>query len=139
LSLNGYTSDLTRTFLIGGDYHEHPFKQTYEKMLKLLLAENLYKTTPQDLALGLRTIADDCGVSRYEKHGYGHGLGTEVHDIYPSISTYQGSLSKTPLQDGLVFTFEPGFYDDKQAIGFRIENDFFIKNGRAVQLGKPSR
>jgi Xaa-Pro aminopeptidase len=32
----------------------------------------------------------------------------------------------------MVFAFEPGFYSDKG--GFRIENDYVIKKGKAVEL-----
>ncbi len=136
LSINGYTSDLTRTYLIGGDFREHPFYQTYEEMYQLLITEDLTQLTPRTLALKLREIVNGKNLAGFEKHGYGHGLGVEIHDISPSISTCKSLLSEKPLRDNMVFTFEPGFYDDETLTGFRIENDFLIEKGKAVRLGK---
>ncbi|MCS7135067.1 MAG: Xaa-Pro peptidase family protein [Candidatus Aenigmarchaeota archaeon] len=56
------------------------------------------------------------------KHGLGHGIGLEVHDA-PSISFKSIDI----LKSNMVLTLEPGVYEIGVG-GFRIENDFVIKN-----------
>lgn len=124
VSFYGYSSDITRTFLVGGDIREHRFYNIAHEMFNELESMNLLKMHPSGLAGKMKVLSKRHRVDVYEKHGYGHGIGTAVHDICPG---------KHKFQDGMTFAFEPGFYTKR--IGFRWENDYFIKNGKAVKFG----
>ena len=67
-------------------------------------------------------------------YALGHGLGLTEHD-FPFISRkptdeYSKKYWKEEtIQDGMVFTIEPGAY--KQGLGGqRLENDVLIRNGK---------
>jgi len=67
-------------------------------------------------------------------HSLGHGLGLTVHDS-PSITRKptdeysKKHWKEETIQDGMVFTIEPGAY--KQGLGGqRLENDVLIRNGK---------
>lgn len=58
---------------------------------------------------------------KYFMHGTAHHIGLDVHDV---------GLFKQPIQEGMVFTCEPGIYIPEEGIGCRLENDYLItKNG----------
>lgn len=61
-------------------------------------------------------------------HGTGHGIGhfLSVHEGPSSISMGYRS-SDIPLQDGMVFSDEPGFYLPSH-FGIRLETDIMVKN-----------
>jgi len=133
LSCRGYASDITRTFLITGDAEEDERNTYNTALVNALLSEPVLGSTPQKVAEKIAQVAIEGGFHHLEKHSYGHGLGTEVHDPYPTLTTQLGPLSDKPLQAGNVFTFEPGFYDHEG--GFRLEDDYFIdQNGFAKVL-----
>jgi Xaa-Pro aminopeptidase len=58
----------------------------------------------------------DQGYGEYFGHGTGHGIGLAVHED-PVIN----SENKAPLQEGMVFTIEPGIYIPDWG-GVRIED-----------------
>ena len=53
-------------------------------------------------------------------HGLGHGLGLEVHEL-PRINAY----SNAPLEEGMVFTVEPGIYIP-DVFGVRLEEAVIV-------------
>ena len=58
---------------------------------------------------------------KYFMHGTAHHIGLDVHDV--------GLYSRT-IEEGMVFTCEPGIYIPEEGIGCRLENDYLItKNG----------
>jgi Xaa-Pro dipeptidase len=73
-------------------------------------------------------------------YAVGHGLGLTVHDspIIASKPSDEYSLKHWKeefVQDGMVFTIEPGIY--KQGLGgFRLENDVLVKNGKVEIITK---
>jgi Xaa-Pro aminopeptidase len=61
-------------------------------------------------------------------HGLGHGLGLQIHE-FPNLK----QESKEILDNGMVFTIEPGIYFEGKS-GIRIEDDVLINNGRVEIL-----
>jgi len=128
----GYASDLTGTYLVGGDVREHHFYKKWFKLEEELLSQNLNGKLPKTLAVELNKISEEIDVLKLQKHAYGHGLGVDVHDVYPLISTAEAPFDNVPFRDNMVFTFEPGFYGEFG--GFRFEYDYMISGGMAVKL-----
>ncbi|UCG90122.1 MAG: aminopeptidase P family protein [Candidatus Heimdallarchaeota archaeon] len=63
-------------------------------------------------------------------HGLGHGIGLTVHDSpdlrkKPTHEILLKNWTDTRLEEGMVFTIEPGIYE-KDVGGFRLENDVII-------------
>lgn len=123
--LEGYCSDITRTVV----YKEINEKQRhiYETVLKAqqeALALCKIGTRIGDIDLAARNTISNAGYKEYFPHRIGHGLGIEVHE-FPSMSENNNDL----LQEGAVFTVEPGIYVPNIG-GVRIEDDIVItKNG----------
>ena len=58
-------------------------------------------------------------------HGLGHGIGINVHEYPPNLST--GEIAKTPILDGMCFSIEPGLYKEG-FFGIRLENSCYFKD-----------
>lgn len=118
----GYAGDMTRTVAI--DYATNEFKDYYNKVLEAQkLGVSLVKAgvAAKDIDLAVRNKLDSYGLAEYFRHGTGHGLGLEIHEI-PSIS----SRSDIILQENMVVTIEPGIYIRGWG-GIRIEDTVIIK------------
>jgi Xaa-Pro aminopeptidase len=64
---------------------------------------------------------------KYFMHGTSHFLGLDVHDV--------GNWA-VPIQEGNVFTVEPGIYIREENLGIRIENNIVIKKGGNINMFK---
>jgi Xaa-Pro dipeptidase len=119
--IDGYPSDITRTFAVGEIDAE--LKHIYETVK---MANSVGKQTArpgatgQDVDRAARKVIDDAGYGEQFFHRTGHGLGLEVHEM-PNI--VEGNLE--PLIPGNVFTVEPGIYLTGRG-GVRIEDDVVI-------------
>lgn len=75
-----------------------------------------------------RDVIEKSGYGKYFVHSTGHGVGLDIHEM-PFIS----SKSDIIIEDGMVFTIEPGIYLEN-AFGIRIEDMVVMKNSKAVIL-----
>ena len=129
--VNGYCSDITRTFLFGDDGKHEDFKKAYASVLK---AHNLAqeKITAGMTGKEADAIARDSlradGYGDLFTHSLGHGIGLNVHEK-PGVSP-RGEIV---LTDGMVFSDEPGVYEAGQ-YGIRIEDTVTLKNGKVVSF-----
>ncbi len=120
-SVDGYTSDITRTFAIG-PVSAH-LVQIYDVVLAANQAGRLVArpgVTAQAVDRAARDVIARAGYAQYFVHRTGHGLGLEGHEP-PYI--VEGNLE--PLQVGMTFTVEPGIYLPGLG-GVRIEDDVVI-------------
>ena len=115
--LDGYSSDLTRTYLAGKINSK--FKVIYNVVLSAQKAA-MEAIKPGVSIEKIDRLARDCitgnGFGRYFGHALGHGIGMLVHEK-PAINYY----NKQKLLPGMVFSVEPGIYIPGWG-GVRIED-----------------
>lgn len=118
---NGYCSDITRTVAFGEPSDAQ--REIYETVKQAeQAAVDLVKPGVQasEIDKAARDVIDDAGYGEYFTHRIGHGLGISVHE-YPSIT----GTSELILEEGMVFTIEPGIYHP-DITGVRIEDDVAV-------------
>jgi Xaa-Pro aminopeptidase len=118
-TLDGYCSDITRTFWTGGDEPPAEFRDLYA-VLHQAQAEAVTAAqvgTPcEDVDGVARRIITDGGYGPHFIHRTGHGIGLEEHE-----DPYLVGGNCEPLAPGHAFSIEPGIYlADKW--GARIED-----------------
>ena len=125
--VNGYCSDITRTFLFGDDKNHAEFKKAYNAVLT---AHNLVKEQLKSGMTGVeadaiaRNYLTQAGYGKLFTHSLGHGIGLNVHE-QPSLSLRGVNI----LKDGMVFSDEPGVYAAGE-YGIRIEDTVTLHNGK---------
>ncbi|NNL65486.1 MAG: M24 family metallopeptidase [Myxococcales bacterium] len=151
--LDGYASDVTRTYPVGGRY-QGAAKAVYEIVLgaqeaSLAVAapgrtlDEVHEASVRVLVEGLCGLGilsgeldgliESQAFSPYYMHRTSHWLGLDVHDV----GSYAVDGRARPLEPGMVFTVEPGLYigadaevDERfRGIGVRIEDDVVIHDG----------
>jgi Xaa-Pro dipeptidase len=125
--VNGYQSDISRSFVFGAPPSEEQ-RKVWTQMRR-----------GQDIAMAAAKVGapagtvDDAVRSAYESWGYGpryklpgtshrtgHGIGMEGHE---PINLVHGE--KTPLAPGMCFSNEPGIYIPGK-FGIRLEDCFYM-------------
>lgn len=115
--INGYHSDMTRTFAVGRIDGES--KEIYE-IVKTAQQMALDALTNGISGLALDAVAREYimqrGYGPQFGHGLGHGFGLEIHE------NPRASVSSTDiLTEGMTITVEPGIYVEGKC-GVRIED-----------------
>jgi Xaa-Pro aminopeptidase len=126
--VNGYCSDITRTFVLGGATSR--MKRLY-RIVERAQAAAVARVGPgrstQAVDRAARRPISKAGFGGRFGHGTGHGIGLEVHQG-PSISPRTDGV----LRPGMVVTVEPGIYVPGFG-GVRIEDDVLVtRTGRRV-------
>ncbi|KAJ1032748.1 hypothetical protein NDA16_000769 [Ustilago loliicola] len=123
------TIDCTRTVHFGRPSAEH--KRAYTRVLQGHIRLSQVKfpagTTGQHLDPIARHALWEDGYSYF--HGTGHGIGSfmDVHEGPQGFSTMSGGSKKpVPLQENMVLTNEPGFYEEGH-FGIRTESLLAVK------------
>jgi Xaa-Pro aminopeptidase len=149
--LEGYASDVTRTYPVGGRF-TGPCRDLYEVVLAAQHAAlghcrpgstlvQVHDAAVRTLVEGLLALkllegsVDELVAEEKHRdfymHQTSHWLGLDVHDV----GAYKLGGEPRPLEPGMVFTVEPGLYvspDNEAAdprfrgIGIRIEDDVTV-------------
>lgn len=129
--VNGYCSDITRTFLFGDDGKHQKFKELYNHVLAahLLVQEKGYSgMTGKEADAIARNYLAAHGLDKYFTHSLGHGIGINIHE-FPRLSARSEDL----LVEGMVFSDEPGVYFEGE-LGIRIEDSTHMYGGRITSF-----
>ena len=129
--VNGYCSDITRTFLFGDDGKHEEFKKAYAAVLTAheLVKEHLKSGMTGKEGDGIaREYLKSQGYGELFTHSLGHGIGLNVHEA-PGVSP----RSDKTLTDGMVFSDEPGVYKAGE-FGIRIEDTVTLKDGKITSF-----
>jgi Xaa-Pro aminopeptidase len=126
----GYCSDLTRTLVLGQPTER--FREIYE------VVRAAQEAAIEGVEVGMRAadahelahaVIRAAGYGECFGHGLGHGVGLAVHE-----DPYLGPSSDHVLEEGMVFTIEPGIYVPGWG-GVRIEDIVVLEDGKARVLG----
>jgi Xaa-Pro aminopeptidase len=128
--LDGYCSDCTRTFAVGGEPDARA-REIYELVLRAQLA-GLDAVAPgisgRDADAAARALIEAGGHGEQFGHGLGHGVGLEIHEA-PRLSR----TSSATLAAGHVVTVEPGVYLPGD-LGVRIEDLVLVTDDGCERL-----
>ena len=128
--VDGYCSDMTRTFYIGST----PPREVEEAYKLVLEAKNLAEESAKPWALSssldeaARSKIAARGFGDYFVHNSGHGIGIDVHEP-PRLSP----TSREIVQENSVITIEPGIYVPRK-FGVRIEDTVLVHRDGTKRL-----
>lgn len=129
---DGYRSDMTRTFCVGGE----PTGEL-AKIFEVVLAsqaDGVAAVAPgvatKDVDDVCRGVIADAGLAKAFEHGTGHGVGLDIHEAPTVAPTGTGIL-----KPGVVVTVEPGVYLPGIG-GVRIEDTLVVTGEGSRALTK---
>lgn len=139
LKYKRYCSDRTRTvyakegfdFTTRQTFSKQKIQKAYDAVLKAhdnAIAKARSGMKAKEVDALTRDVIAKAGFGEYYVHSTGHGVGLDIHEM-PYIST----KSDTVIEDGMVFTIEPGIYIPN-AFGIRIEDMVAMVEGKSVVL-----
>lgn len=129
-TVGGYNSDMTRTFVVG----QEPDGLTRARYEAVQAANEAGRQAArpgvalQDVDRAARQAIVDAGFGELFTHRTGHGLGLDVHE-----PPWVVEGNETELVEGMVFTVEPGVYDEAWG-GIRIEDNVVVTADGAESL-----
>jgi Xaa-Pro dipeptidase len=133
-TVNGYVSDLTRTFAIGEPDSELAHIAEIVTAANAAARQAASPGVPaKDVDTAARSVIEQAGYGEFFTHRTGHGLGLEGHEE-PYIRADNNQL----LRKGMTFTIEPGIYLPDRG-GVRVEDDFVITSERGESLSNLPR
>jgi Xaa-Pro dipeptidase len=121
LLVDGYYSDITRTYALGEPDEE--LKRIYAIVQEAnAAAREMIKPgiRAEEVDAAARGVIEKAGYGEYFIHRTGHGLGLEIHEA-PNIVAGNDLI----LKPGMTFTVEPGIYLPGKG-GVRIEDDVLV-------------
>jgi Xaa-Pro aminopeptidase len=125
----GYASDLTRTVCTGRP--DKKFKEVYGIVLEAqqaAIAQIRRGMTGKEADAIAREVITKAGYGAAFGHSLGHGVGLAEHEM-----PYLSPSSKEKLENGMVFTIEPGIYLPEWG-GVRIEDTVVMEGGKVRLL-----
>ncbi len=129
LTLNDYSSDITRTIAVGEPSSE--MKRVYDTV-KAANAAGRAAVKPgvtcASVDQAARDVIEAAGYGEYFTHRTGHGLGLEGHE-----PPYIVAGNDLVLQPGMTFTVEPGIYLPGKG-GVRIEDNVVVTEAGCESL-----
>ena len=132
--VEGYISDLTRTFAVGDI--EPEYRKIHEIVQEANAAGRAAGKPGEPCAIvdqAARSIIDKSGYGEYFTHRTGHGIGMEGHE-----EPYMRADNMQIMKPGMTYTVEPGIYLPGRN-GVRIEDDMLITSSGSVSLSDMPR
>ncbi len=133
-AVDGYISDLTRTFAVG------EVEAEYARIHQVVLEANTAGRNAArpgvpcaNVDIAARTVIEKAGYGQYFTHRTGHGIGMEGHE-----EPYMRGDNYQVLAPGMAFTVEPGIYLPGRN-GVRIEDNVVITSDGAECLSDMPR
>lgn len=135
--VQGYNSDITRTYVFGQASQEHRRVWEVEKRAQAAAFAAVKPGVPCEEidAVARRVLASEGFSADYDlpglPHRTGHGIGLSIHE-----APYLVRGDKTPLQPGMCFSNEPMIVIEGQ-FGVRLEDHFHVTEDGAAWFTPP--
>lgn len=130
--VNGYCSDMTRTFFVGNV--PEMIKPVYDLVLKNQVQTLEEMKDGASTRLLTKMVENDFKLNGHSLiHSLGHGLGMEIHE-----APYVSYRSDAQLRENMVVTDEPGIYIPGK-FGVRIEDTVQITKFGCISLTKSEK
>ena len=130
--VNGYCSDMTRTFFVGSVLEY--VKPVYDLVLKNQVQTLEEMKDGESTRLLTKMVENDFKLNGYDLiHSLGHGVGMEIHE-----APYVNYRTDTQLKENMVVTDEPGIYIPGK-FGVRIEDTVQITKFGCISLTKSDK
>ena len=133
-AVDGYISDITRTFAVG------QVEPEYEKIHKIVQEANAAGRAAgkpgvpcADVDKAARAVIESASYGIYFTHRTGHGIGMEAHE-----EPYMRSDNMQVLEPGMTYTVEPGIYLPGRN-GVRVEDNVVVTETGSESLSDLSR
>ncbi len=133
-AVDGYISDLTRTFAVG------EVDEEYRKIHQIVLEANSAGQAAAQpgvpcatVDIAARKVIEKYGYGKFFTHRTGHGIGMEPHE-----DPYMRGDNAQLMEPGMTFTIEPGIYLPERN-GVRIEDNMVITEDGAECLSDMPR
>lgn len=133
-AVDGYISDLTRTFAVG------EIDEEYHKIHRIVQEANAAGRAAAkpgvpcaNVDIAARTVIEKAGYGQHFTHRTGHGIGLEAHE-----DPYMRGDNLQLLEPGMAFTVEPGIYLPGRN-GVRIEDNVVVTKDGAECLSDMPR
>ncbi|MCR4266139.1 Xaa-Pro peptidase family protein [Nitratireductor sp. ZSWI3] len=131
--LDGYPSDMTRVGFFGTPSAE--FEKVHgivERAVTAALAAARPGIPASAVDKAARDVITEAGYGEFFTHRTGHGLGIDIHE-----PPYLTATSETVLDEGMVFSIEPGIYLPG-TFGLRLEEIVILRaDGPEILSGMP--
>ncbi len=128
-NVDGYYSDLTRTFCLGEPDEEFVhIAEVVARANEAARARVAPQVTAGQVDLAARKVIEEAGYGVYFTHRTGHGLGLDIHE-----EPYIRSDNPLALTPGMTFTIEPGIYLPNRG-GVRIEDNVVVTEDGCTSL-----
>jgi Xaa-Pro dipeptidase len=128
-TVDGYISDITRTFAVG------EVEAEYAKIHKIVQEANAAGRAAgkpgvpcANVDIAAREVIDQAGYGEYFTHRTGHGIGMEGHE-HP----YMRGDNMQLLEPGMAYTVEPGIYLPGRN-GVRVEDNVVVTDTDSESL-----
>eukprot|EP01132_Coremiostelium_polycephalum_P008318 gene8318-10215_t len=131
---DGYPSDMTRVAVCGetpADFDK--VHAVLDAAVKAALAAAKPGVAAKEVDKAARDVITQAGYGEYFLHRTGHGMGIDIHE-----PPYITATSAAILEDGHVFSIEPGIYLSGK-FGVRLEEIVIMRGNRAEVLSELPR
>ncbi|PWV89584.1 M24 family metallopeptidase [Phyllobacterium myrsinacearum] len=131
---DGYPSDMTRVAVCGETPEDFDkVHAVLDAAVKAALAAAKPGVVAKEVDKAARDVITQAGYGAYFLHRTGHGMGIDIHE-----PPYITATSEAILEDGHVFSIEPGIYLNGK-FGIRLEEIVIMRGNRAEVLSELPR